>query len=212
MIRADSRNFPKRPLKIGDRKAAALPVGHRFFDAQAIEIDRDVDIFAGETFRKFFKTFAPIITQYRTFTLSIFQWPIVCPRMHFKNSGAFRATVAENLVRPPTFEIAAAPNTRQPYIWKFQCAVHPSATGPFRRPHIPIGMIIERDEDDRFGNRTQSKRCQMMKVAGAVEQERRCEILLSAPDRIVRSTAEARRNASAVPNSAHRLQEAHSSR
>ena len=96
--------------------------------------------------------------------------------MHFKNSGVFGATIAENLVRPPTFEIAAAPDTHKPYIGKFQCAVHPSATGPLWGPHIPIGMIIERYEDHRFGNRTQSDRCQVVKVPGAVEQERHCEI------------------------------------
>ena len=39
-------------------------------------------------------------------------------------------------------------------------------------------MIIKRNEDDRFGNTTQSKRGQIMKVAGAVKQERRCEIAL----------------------------------
>src|SRR4051812_43119965 len=39
-------------------------------------------------------------------------------------------------------------------------------------------MIIEGDENDRFGNRTQSERSQVMKVAGAVEQERSCEIPL----------------------------------
>src|SRR4029077_214977 len=101
--------------------------------------------------------------------------------MDFKNSGTFRATIAEKLVRPPTFEIAAAPNTRKPYIWKFQRAVHPSAAGPFRRPHIPIGMIIKGDEDHRFRNRTQSKRAQVVNVSGAVEQERRFEIPPSLP-------------------------------
>ena len=30
------------------------------------------------------------------------------------------------------------------------------------------------DEDDRLGYGTQSKRCQVVKVTGAVEQERRC--------------------------------------
>src|SRR5262249_30395201 len=143
--------FSKRPLEIGDREATALPVGHRLFDAQAIEINCDVDIFAGEMFRKFSKTLAPTITQDRALPLSIFRGAIVCPRMDFKNSGAFGATIAKKLVRPPTFEISAAQNTRKPYIWKFQCAIHPSATGPFRRSHIPIRMIIERDEDDGFG-------------------------------------------------------------
>jgi len=171
--------FSNRPLKIGDREAAALPVGHRLFDVQTIEVDRHVDIFAGETFRKFLKTVAPIITQDRALPLSIFQGAIVCPGMHFKNSGAFRTTIAKDPMGPPTFEIAAAPNTREPYIWEFQCAVHPSATRPLRRPHIPIGMIIERNEDDRSGNRTQSERRQVVKVAGPVEQERSCEIPVS---------------------------------
>jgi hypothetical protein len=101
--------------------------------------------------------------------------------MDFKNSGAFRATIAENLVRPPTFEIVATPNARKPHIWKLQCAVHPSATGPFRRSHIPIGVVIESDEDDGSGNRTQPKRGQIMKIAGTVEQEWRRQILLPLP-------------------------------
>jgi hypothetical protein len=42
-------------------------------------------------------------------------------------------------------------------------------------------MVIEGDEDDGFGNRTQSERCQVMKVARAVEHERRCEIRLPLP-------------------------------
>src|SRR5205814_3278935 len=108
--------FFKRPLKIGHREATALPVRHRLCHAEAVEIDRDIDIFAGETFRKFFKTLAPILAQDCALALSIFHWPIVCPRMNFKNSGAFGTTIAENLVRPPTFEIAAALNTRKPYL------------------------------------------------------------------------------------------------
>src|SRR5262249_30240029 len=144
--------FSKRPLKIGHRKAAALPVRHRLFQAQAIEVDCDVDVFWTETLRKFFKTTAPVITQNRALPLPIFQWPIVCPRMNFKNSGAFRTTVAEDLMRPPTFKIVAAPDTRKPYIWQCQCPVNPSTTRPFRGPHIPIRMVIEGDEDDGFGN------------------------------------------------------------
>src|SRR5438067_12657453 len=96
--------------------------------------------------------------------------------MDSKNSRTFRATITENPVGPPTFEIAAAPNTRTTHIRKFQRAVHPSATHPFRGPHIAIGMIIKGNEDHRFGNRTQSERCQVMPVAGAVEQKRHCEI------------------------------------
>ena len=87
--------------------------------------------------------------------MSIFHWAIVCPRMYFKCARAFSATIAENLVRPPAFEIAATPDTRTPDIWKVEGAVDPPATGPFRRAHIPIGMIIERDKNDRFDNSAQ---------------------------------------------------------
>src|SRR5207247_5856802 len=89
--------------------------------------------------------------------------------------------IAENLVRPPTFEIAAAPNTRKLYIWKFQRAVYPSATGPFRGPHVPVGMIIKGYEDYRFDNRTQSERCQVVEIAGPIEQEFRRNICLVFP-------------------------------
>lgn len=104
-----------------------------------------------------FKMLAPILRQNRASPLLIFHWPIVRPRMDFKFPGAFCATVPENLMRPPTFEIAATPNSDAANIWKFQCAVHPSAAGPFGRSYIPIGMVIKRDENHGLGNKTQPK-------------------------------------------------------
>ncbi len=86
---------------------------------------------------------APIFTKNSTLALSIFRRPIVCPRMHFKNPRPFSATIPENLVRPPAFEIAATPNTHAPYMWKFQCAIDPTTASPSRRTHIPIRMIVE---------------------------------------------------------------------
>src|SRR4030095_10299412 len=81
--------FSKRPRKIGDPEEAALPVRHRLFHAETVEIDRDVDIFTGKAFRKFFKALAPIFTQDCAPPMSLFQWPIVRPRVDFKNSGTF---------------------------------------------------------------------------------------------------------------------------
>src|SRR5262249_5882228 len=115
-------DLSKRPLKISRREAATLPVCPRLLKAQAIEIERDVDIFTSDAFQKIFKTPAPIVAQDCALALSILHGPIVCPRMHIKNSGAFRAAVAENLVWPPAFEIAATPNTRARHIWRFQRA------------------------------------------------------------------------------------------
>src|SRR5205823_421438 len=93
---------------------------------------------------------APIFTKNSTLALSIFRRPIVCPRVDLKNSSAFGATVTENLVRPPAFEIPTTPNADATHLSKFQCAIDPTTASPFRRTHIPIRMIVERNEHERF--------------------------------------------------------------
>jgi hypothetical protein len=40
-------------------------------------------------------------------------------------------------------------------------------------------MVIKRDEHHRFRNRTQSKRSEKMKIAGAIQQERHGQIALA---------------------------------
>jgi len=142
----DARSFAEFfqcPDKIDNVEAAAFPVRHGFFGTNAIEVDRNVEICSIEIRGKVFEFPSPIFTQNCAATLSIFHRPIVRPRVHFKFARAFRATVAENLVRPPAFEIAATPNTHAPYMWKFQCAIDPTTASPSRRTHIPIRMIVE---------------------------------------------------------------------
>src|SRR5438034_10099504 len=140
------------PLKIGNGETATLPVRHGLFSAEAIQIDSHIQSRSFEVFQKLLKVFAPILTEHRALALSIFRRPIVCPRMHFKNARPFSATVTENLVRPPALEITATPNTRAPHVREFQCATDPATTSPFRQPHIPIRMIVERHEDHRYAN------------------------------------------------------------
>ena len=159
----------ERPLKIGDREPAVLPICHRLFDAQAIKIDGHIDIFVSEAVGKLLKTLTPILTKNCAPPLLIFGRPIVCPRMHFKNSSAFSATVPKNLVWPPAFEITAAPNCRMLDLRKFQRAIDPATTSPSRGAHIPIRMVVERNEHDWLSNAAQSKRGQIMKVARAVK-------------------------------------------
>ena len=72
MIREDSRNFPSAHTRSATVKRPLSQFVTTSLRAEAVEIDRDVDIFAGETHRKFFKTLAPIITQDRALPLSIF--------------------------------------------------------------------------------------------------------------------------------------------
>src|SRR5262249_51466619 len=138
----------------------------------------DVDIFVNEAFRKLLKAFTPILAKDSSSSFPIFRRPIVRPRMHFKNSGAFSATVAENLVWPPAFEIGTAPNCHMLDVREFQCAIDPTAASPFRRAHIPIRMVVERNEHDRSTNVAQSKRGQIMKIARPIKQERHRQIRL----------------------------------
>src|SRR2546428_9219389 len=135
--------LPERPFKISNGEAASFPIRHCIAPIETVKIDRDVNVFSAGRFQKLVKVLAPIVTKDGAATAPIFQWPIVCPRMDLKNACAFGATVAENLVRPPAFEVAATPNAHTAHLRKFQCAIHPSAAAPFRRTHIPIGMIVE---------------------------------------------------------------------
>jgi len=171
----------ERPLKIGRRESAALPICHRLFDAKAIKIDCDVQIFVSEALRKLLKTIAPIFAEDGAFSLLIFRRPVVCPRMHVENPRAFSATIAENLVWPPAFEIAAAPNCHMLDAREFQGAIDPATAAPFRRAHIPVRMIVERNQHDRFSHAAQSKRGQIMEVSRPVKQEGHREIRLVLP-------------------------------
>src|SRR6266478_6281176 len=122
----DRAQFSHRPEEICYRKPPAFPICDRLFAAKTIEIDCDINVFSAERFQELLKVRAPIITQDSALALSIFRGPIVCPRMHFKNARMFSTSVAENLVWPPAFEIAATPNAHAPYLWEFQCAIDPA--------------------------------------------------------------------------------------
>ena len=93
--------------------------------------------------------------------------------MNLKIAIALRAAVPENLRRPPALEISAAPNADQLHMRKFERAIDPTATAPFRRAHIPIGVVIERDDNHRLAEASNPEGSQVMKIAGAVEQKGR---------------------------------------
>src|SRR5438034_3276278 len=114
----------------------------------------------------------PILAQNGAATSSIFRRPSIRPWMNVKNACSLRATVAEQLVRPPAFKISTAPNCDVLHLGKFQCAIQPSAAAPSRRPHVPVRVIVEGDNGDRLGDTPNPKRSQIMKIAGAEEQKR----------------------------------------
>src|SRR4029453_3986162 len=100
-----------------------------------IEIDRNVNTHSAEVFYEVFKMLAPVVAQNGAGELWFFWGPVVRPGMNFENACSFGVPVSENLVRPPTFKISAAPNCDVLYVRKFQRAIDPTAATPFRRAH-----------------------------------------------------------------------------
>lgn len=145
----DARTFAyffQCPDKIANIKSAVFPIRDGFFLAEAIKVNRYVDVCAGKIGGKVFELLSPIFRQDRPTTFSIFHAPAIRPRMHLKFVSPFSATVSENLIRPPTFEIAATPYTYRLHIRKFERAINPTSAAPFRRPDVPVWVIIERND------------------------------------------------------------------
>src|SRR5213595_2390560 len=103
----------------------------------------------------FSQLFPPIFSQKRTAPLPRARRPIIRPWMDHKRAGTFRFAISEKLMRPPTLEIPATPNRNVPDMRQLQRAIDPAAATPARRTEIPIGMIIEGNERDRFAHRSE---------------------------------------------------------
>src|SRR5207237_8599955 len=108
---------PDRPFKICNCEAACLPIRHRLAGVETIKIDCDVNTFSAHRLKKLLKVLAPIITQYRAPSFSIFRGVIVCPGMNVECARAFGPTDAENLVRPPARQVSAPDDTPSTYVW-----------------------------------------------------------------------------------------------
>jgi hypothetical protein len=168
--------FSQRPFEICNREAASFPIRYRGARIETVEINCDVNIFSLGRFHKLLKVPAPVIAQDRAPAFSIFGTAIVRPGMNVQHACAFRSTITENLVRPPALEISAAPDARTFEVFQLQCAINPTATSPLGRTHIPVRVVIERNENEWSGNATEPKRRQIVEVARSVEQKRRSEI------------------------------------
>ena len=99
--------------------------------------------------------------------------PAIGPRVNLQPTFPFRAAVAKEAPRPPALEAPAAPHAHLLHVRKFEGTVYPAAATPARRPHIPVRMIIERNENKGLRHASNPKCAQMMKIARAVEKKRR---------------------------------------
>ena len=87
--------------------------------------------------------FAPIVLQDCPGALSIFHRTLVSPGMNFKPALSFAAPIGKDIVRPPSFEISAAPNGDVLNIRELERAIDPAATAPLWRTDVPVRMIIK---------------------------------------------------------------------
>ena len=159
------------PPNVIEIKPSAFPICAGVIRRQTIQIDRNVNVRADQFVREFFELFPPILAQNRAVSFLCARWPIVRPRMDGKRPGAFRFAIAKNLMRPPALEISAPPNCRLPDVRQFKCAIDPAAATPARRTNIPVRMVIKRNQRDRFVDASKPQSGQVMKVAGAIENE-----------------------------------------
>src|SRR5437764_14949258 len=72
-------------------------------------------------------------------------------------------------MRPPAFEVATTPNRDVAYVRQFQGPIDPAAAARSRRPHVPIRVVIEGYQGERFANTTQPECAQVMKIARAIK-------------------------------------------
>src|SRR6266576_2145245 len=72
-------------------------------------------------------------------------------------------------MRPPAFEVATTPNRDVAYVRRFQGPIDPAAAAPSRRSHVPIRVVKEGYQGERFANTTQPECAQVMKIARAVK-------------------------------------------
>jgi len=93
--------------------------------------------------------------------------------VNFELSGSLGPAIAKELPWPPALEISATPNADLLELRNLEGAIHPAAASPSRRAHVPIRMVIERDEHERLRQASNPKRTQMMKVARAIDEKRR---------------------------------------
>src|SRR5262245_568530 len=91
--------------------------------------------------------------------------------MHFESACSFGSAVAENLVWPPTFKIATAPHRHALHMGNLQCTIDQITARPFRRAHVPIRVIVKRDENHGLGHAPNPERSQIMKITRAVENK-----------------------------------------
>ena len=161
----------QRPRHVVNGKAAALPIRDRVVRAQAIQIDGDVQVRSSQGVRELGELCPPICTHYSSAPILVRRRPVVRPGMNFQFTASFGPPVSEELSRPPAFEIPATPDANLLDEGKFECTIDPATATPAGRAHVPIRMVIEGDEDERFAQPSNPQRGQVMKVARAINQE-----------------------------------------
>lgn len=146
-LRAQLRESPHH---IVEREPSALPIRGRVLRPQTIEIDRDVNVRAGQSLDKLRELCPPVRGNDCAPSILLRSRAPVGPGMNFQFTASFGTPVSKELPRPPALEIAASPDADLLDKRKFERTINPAAATPPGRAHIPIRMIIERNKHERF--------------------------------------------------------------
>src|SRR6476661_8008153 len=102
--------FGHRPDDVIESESTTFPIRDRVFPAQAIQIDGDVDIRAGQFPRELREALPPVPAENCAAPLLVGHRAIIRPGMNLEPAFAFGATIPEDLPGPPALEITATPD------------------------------------------------------------------------------------------------------
>ncbi len=138
------------PCDILRRKTPILPVCDRVARTQAVEIHCDVNARTVQLRDEALELLVPALAKDRAAPLLLLRRSIVGPGMNLEFARAFGATIPKDLSRPPTFKIPATPDADLSDVWQLKRAIYPATASPSWRPDIPVGMIVEGNDNERL--------------------------------------------------------------
>ena len=145
-IAADDLHFfqqrPQGPDEIVAGEAAVLPIRDGLAGDKTIQVDGDVNFVAMTALHPFEKLGLPRFWGQWIEIESVMD-AFAFPGINEEPVGFGRAPISEKPPGEAALKVAATPDADVFDAGIFERAIDPGAARPFRRPDIPIGMIVE---------------------------------------------------------------------
>src|SRR4051812_3022548 len=160
----DTRRTPQpaeRPRDVIDSELPILPVCDGVTGLETIQINRDVDVLALQSADELLELLSPRGAEDDAAPAPIFAGPNISPRVHLQPPFPDGAAISENVPGPPALEIAATPHADSLDLRQLERPIHPAPATPSGRPDIPVGVVVERDNDHWLRHLSDPERGQM---------------------------------------------------